>query len=119
MKQLKVFILSLGIVVGLTASPVLAINVFEECPGGSDSQICASKDEEATDLVRTAIDVFLFALGITAVVLIIHSGLKFITSRGDPASVKSAKDTLLYAVTGLIVAILAFVIVNFVTASLG
>ena len=60
--------------------------------------------------------VFGIAAGIALIVFML-AGLKYITSRGDPAAVAKAKNTILYAVIGLIVAAFAFTIVTFVVKS--
>ena len=52
-------------------------------------------------------------------IAIIIGGVKYMTSQGDAAKIKSAKDTILYAVIGLIVALLAFAITNFILGALG
>jgi multisubunit Na+/H+ antiporter MnhB subunit len=52
------------------------------------------------------------------VVVIILGGVQYTTSSGDPAKVKKAKDTILYGIIGLVVALLAYAIVNFVLSSL-
>ena len=57
-------------------------------------------------------------VGIVAVIMIIVSGIMYTTSGGDPAKVKKAKDALTVAVIGLIIALLAAVIVNWVTGVL-
>jgi hypothetical protein len=49
-----------------------------------------------------------------AVVMIILGGVSYATSQGDASKVKKGKDTILYGIIGLVVAILAFAIVNFV-----
>jgi hypothetical protein len=46
--------------------------------------------------------------------MIIFGGIRYVTSTGDASRVKSAKDTVMYSVVGLIVAMLAYTIVNFV-----
>lgn len=46
--------------------------------------------------------------------MIIIGGFNFMTSAGDPGKVKKGKDTILYGIIGLVVALLAFAIVNFV-----
>ena len=71
-----------------------------------------------TDLVKNIIDVLLFIAGAVAVIMIIVGGLRYITSNGDQAHVKAAKDTIMYAVVGLVVAILAYAIVQFVVSHL-
>lgn len=50
--------------------------------------------------------------GLVAVVFIIIGGINYMTSAGDPGKVKKAKDTILYALIGLIICALAFAIVN-------
>ena len=58
-------------------------------------------------------------IGVVAVGMIILGGISYATSQGDPGKVKKGKDTILYGVIGLIVALLAFAIVNFVLNALG
>ena len=53
-------------------------------------------------------------VGVVAVIMIIIGGLKYITSSGDSNNVSSAKNTILYAIIGLVVVVLAQVIVRFV-----
>lgn len=60
--------------------------------------------------------VFGIAGGI-ALIVIILAGLKYVTSQGDPAGVAKAKNSIIYAVIGLVVATLAFTIVTFVVRS--
>ena len=66
---------------------------------------------------NTIINVILGAVGFIAVVMIIIGGISYTTSAGDSARVKKAKDTILYGVIGLVIALLAFAIVNFVLTS--
>jgi hypothetical protein len=53
-------------------------------------------------------------VGVAAVIMIIIGGFRYITSSGDSASVNSAKNTILYAIIGLVIVALAQVIVRFV-----
>ena len=64
------------------------------------------------------IQVVIGVLGIVTVAIIILGGVQYVTSVGDSQKVKKAKDTILYGVIGLVIAILAFAIVNFVASSL-
>ena len=66
--------------------------------------------EDFTTIINWVIGV----LGIVAVVVMIMGGVTYMTSSGDAGKVKKAKDTILYGLIGLIVAALAFAIVNFV-----
>lgn len=56
----------------------------------------------------------LYIVGIISVVMLIYGGLRYAISGGDSKKVTDAKNTILYAIIGLIVSILAFAIVNFV-----
>ena len=107
--------LSLAMVLGfgvLAAAPAGAINVFKACPDGTTSDVC--KSEDISSPVQAIISTLLFAIGVIAVIMIIIGGIRYTLSNGDASQIKSAKDTILYAVIGLIVAMLAYAIVNFV-----
>jgi hypothetical protein len=118
MKRIKQALLAIALVAGvglsLTPAPVAAVNVFNQC-NGNTSVVCqsASKDD-ASSTVKTVINTLLYILGIVAVIMIIVGAFRYVLSAGDAGAVTAAKNTILYAVVGLIVAILAFVIVNFV-----
>lgn len=66
------------------------------------------------DLFTNALDLTYFIAGIVAVVVIVVSGIMYITSSGDAPKVAKAKNMLLYAVVGLILVILAFTITKIV-----
>lgn len=63
-------------------------------------------------IIKNVINAALVFAGITALILIIYSGIKFISSRGDQNAIDSAKKTLTYAIIGLIVIFLSFFVVN-------
>ena len=65
-------------------------------------------------LIKTVVNVLLWAVGVLSVIMIIFSGFRYITSSGDASKTKSAQSTLIYSVVGLIVAIMAWAIVNMV-----
>lgn len=79
-----------------------------ECSGDSET------DRNLFKTVNSIINVILSVIGIITVVVIILGGIQYVTSAGDPAKTKKAKDTILYGIIGLIIALLAFAIVNFV-----
>ncbi len=64
--------------------------------------------------VETVVNLLLFLIGIIAVIAIIIGGIRYTTSNGDAGQTKAAKDTILNAVIGLIVAIMAYAIVRWV-----
>lgn len=103
---------------GWAAVPALdanAVNVFDQCAGNNTAAVCkAQGTDNATSMIKIVIDTLLFVLGIISVIMIVIGGIRYTTSNGDPSSLKTAKDTVLYAVVGLVVAILSYSIVNFV-----
>ncbi len=60
-----------------------------------------------------------FMIGIAAVISIIVGGIIYATSGGDPNGAKRGKDIILYAIIGLVVSLMAFVITGFVIARVG
>jgi hypothetical protein len=78
------------------------------CPAQETAGVTVNK------MVKTVISLLSFVIGVVAVIMIIIGGFKYITSAGDAGKVTSAKNTILYAVIGLVVVALAQVIVRFV-----
>lgn len=71
----------------------------------------------ATDvngIIKTIINVFSFIVGLVAVIMIIYGGFRYITSGGDSGNIGNAKNTIIYAIIGLVVVALAQFIVQFV-----
>ena len=69
-------------------------------------------------VIQKILNAIIGVLGIVAVIFIIVGGVNYMTSAGDSAKAKKAKDTILYAVIGLVVCVLAFAIVNFVIGTI-
>ena len=61
----------------------------------------------------------LYAVGIISVIMLIYGGLRYVISGGDSKKVTDAKNTIMYAIIGLIISILAYAIVNFVINAVG
>ena len=76
----------------------------------------AGATNRVNNIMKLIINIFSIIVGIVAVIMIIVGGLKYITSGGDSNNVTSAKNTILYAIIGLIIVALAQVIVRFVLA---
>lgn len=76
---------------------------------------CGSDGEGQIDnIVATVVNILSTVVGIVAVIMIIIGGFKYVTSGGDSSSISNAKQTILYAIVGLIVAGSAQIIVNYV-----
>jgi len=76
---------------------------------------------QKTSLMETLqiiINVALGIIGFIAVAMIIVGGVQYTTSAGDAAKVTKAKNTILYGVVGLVIALLAFAIVNFILTNI-
>lgn len=73
-----------------------------------------AEDTDLMETVQTIINVIVAVVGIVAVAVIVIGGVFYVISTGEPAKTKRAKDTILYGVVGLVVAVLAYAVVNFV-----
>lgn len=65
-------------------------------------------------IIETIVNIFSVLVGVVAVIMIIWGGLRYITSGGDSGKITSAKNTIIYALIGLVVVALAQFIVKFV-----
>lgn len=133
MKKIKMFAVGVAMMMaGLVAvaTPALAAN----CPEGTlhsgasigsgniksiaQCNLPDEKDQPASvglwDTIKNVIDWILAVLGIVAVIMVIIGGVNYLTSQGDPTKTKKGRDTILYGIIGLIIALLAYAIVNFV-----
>ncbi len=127
MRQLKNIILSLLAVISITALATTNYAFATTALGtacdekiNENSVVCVQQKNAAADtssLLGKIVEVLMFALGAICVIMIIIGGIRYTTSGGDASQVKSAKDTILYSVVGLVVAIFAYAIVGFVIKS--
>lgn len=65
-------------------------------------------------IFTTIVNVLLFIIGALSVIMLIWGGIRYTTSGGSSGAVTSAKNTIMYAIIGLVVAFLAFAVVNWV-----
>ncbi len=93
---------------GLCSGANLSVRDTTDCTAAGDNE------ENIDNLITTIINIFSLIVGLIAVIMIIIGGIKYITSGGDSGNVTGAKNTILYAVIGLVVVALAQLIVNFV-----
>ncbi len=85
---------------------------------GEAGEVCTLDTEDAgaavDNIVENVINILSLVVGVAAVIMIIVGGLRYITSNGDSGQVGNAKNTILYAVVGLVVVALAQIIVRFI-----
>ncbi len=107
-----------SLMVSLGSAPTASALV--PCSGGKD---CASKGAGKVDtgstksipqIIEQITNILIFIMGALSVIMIVIGAFKFVTSGGSPEQVKSAKNTILYAVIGLIVALFSYAIVRYV-----
>ena len=122
---------------GLLAVPALVLCVsalatpaYADCTGADTSSLslcggaASSQGNDqppnlfgAGGIFQTITNVMLFVIGAVSVVMLILGGIRYTISQGDQTAVTSAKNTILYAIVGLVVAILAYAAVNFVISN--
>jgi len=118
MKKLLNAILILGAVIGISfavpATTYAASVIAEQCQGDTESRVCKNQNSDPNALIKTIVNVLLYIVGAISVVMLIVGGLLYATSAGDSGRVTTAKNTVMYAIVGLIVSFVAFAIVQFV-----
>lgn len=126
MRKISSIVAALALVLGMGlvfAPSTGAVNVYESCNGADgiantpddvESAVCKSTSDDANALINTIVNLLIFFIGVVAVIVIIVSGFTFVTSNGNKEQVTKARNTLTYAIVGLVVAILAYAIVNWV-----
>ena len=91
-------------------------NFEDPCVSNPDAPGC---DTGLMGMLNTIITWVLGILAFVAVVIIIYGGVRYMTSAGDSGKVKDAKNTILYGIIGLVIALLAFAIVSFIMRGIG
>ena len=90
------------------------------CALNSSSAACQdlSKPDGLSNILKNATNIVLFIAGALAVIMIIYGSIRFMTAHGNEKQVKIARLIVTYSVIGLIIAILAYALVNFVLSNL-
>lgn len=128
--KLRLIILSLlsaFTLVSLSAAPVLAVDcnsgslsakdaVLCGGAGGNQGQIPSDATGKFNAILSDILNFMTVLAGITAVVMVITAGFRFVTSGGNPDRVKSARSALVYAIIGIAIVALSQIIVQFVLA---
>ena len=88
---------------------------------GDDQSGCLFTADNCTGdpVFKNVTNVMLFIIGAISVIMLIIGGIRYTVSGGDSSAVTGAKNTILYAIVGIVVALLAFAVVNFVLGSFG
>ncbi len=139
MKKIKILTVSLiSIFAFLLPSVALSANFIASAQTADiDKSLCAGTDLQApvggqtpdctvdkqassdrvNEIVALVINIFSWVVGVVAVIMIIYGGFQYITAAGDTTKVGNAKNTILYALIGLVIVALSQIIVKFVLGS--
>ena len=103
---------------GVFTPVVSAANGINICSDGNENSVyCKNKgsgETQVNGIIKTIVEVLLMAVGAISIIMIVIGGIMFALSSGDAQKAAKARNTVLYAVVGLIVSIFASAIVNFV-----
>lgn len=122
-KQLIKLAAALPVAALIAGAVVPVAPSYAACDGSTGitgSADCAKGEGQSASLFepggvfQTVTNILLFIIGAVAVVMLVIGGIRYTVSGGDSAQVTSAKNTILYAIVGIVVAILAYAAVNFV-----
>lgn len=119
-------VLLLAVLPLVTSQPVFADCISDPTSAGcpcalnSSSAACQdlSKPDGLSNTLKNATNTVLFIAGALAVIMIIYGAIRFMTAHGNEKQVESARLIVTYSVIGLIIAILAYALVNFVLSNL-
>ena len=101
-----------GIQSGIAAGVTAATGSAEDCSTSADGA-----NNSLQNIAKKVVNVFSIIVGIVAVIFVIYGGFRYITSGGDSGSVGNAKNTLIYALVGLVIVALAQLIVHYVLST--
>ena len=113
-KQFTTIVCTIGLSI-LSATPTFADTCSADVPVKvREAAGCLGNTNGLPTVIQNILSIVIGVCGLVAVAYIIVGGYNYMTSSGDSAKIEKAKKTILYAVIGLIVCALAFIIVNFV-----
>ena len=109
-------IMALGVSAALQINNVNVVRATDMTLSGgvSSSQGDDVPQDLANDVFKNIVNILLFIIGAVSVIMLIYGGIRYTTSGGNANSVTAAKNTIMYSIIGLVVAILAFAVVQFV-----
>jgi len=125
MKKIKLIINALSVALSLFLVPAAAFaatapgQINQGINDAAGSNQTATPETTLNSTVTHVVSVLTLVVGVIAVVMIIIAGLRYTASAGNPEAAKEAKNTILYAIIGLVVVAMAQIIVHFVLHNVG
>lgn len=113
---MKNLLRKLAIVLSFTPMGALALDAGNCPPDLRGTASCPSGGLK--EVITTISNTILLLVGVVAVLFLILGGFQYVTSGGNPEQVNKAKNTILYAIIGIVAALIAYVAVTFVLENL-
>ena len=102
----------------MAVAPSVSASTLQEGAQAARCDGCPADLFGDSGVFRQVTNTILYIVGIIAVIMLIIGGIRYVVSGGDSKKVTDAKNTVLYAIIGLVICFLAFAIVNFVISAL-
>ncbi len=115
-KKIITGVVSLSMIIAVGIPTLALAQSKEDIKQGVD--ITGTESTSVDKAVKSAIDILSVVVGVIAVIMVIIGGLKYVTSNGDSNSISSAKNTIIYALIGIVVVAIAQSVVRFVLGKL-
>jgi cytochrome bd-type quinol oxidase subunit 2 len=100
-------------------SPAAAFAQTAKIQEGIDAAVTDQNNTDINVVFQNVVNILLFIVGAASVIMLIVGGIRYVVSAGDQQAVANAKNTILYAIVGIVIALFAFAIVNFVITEFG
>lgn len=128
MQKIKQYLVAAGAIAGFGAMLMPSLPAYAAPPTGCVGANCITTGAQnvqtgggstnVEEIVKSITNILMFLIGAVAVIMIVIGGFKYTTSNGNAEQIKSAKNTIMYAVIGVVVALFAYAIVNFIISRL-
>ena len=94
--------------------PQILVKLFADTPLGNSSDLGLPNVHATKATLQAILSSVFFVIGALSVIMIIYGGIRYITSAGNPDNVSKARNTITYAIVGLLVALAGYAIVTFI-----
>ena len=118
LKYLFPLMLIVGFVMTMTMSQGVLAMTLREGAEAARCDGCPSDLFGNNGIFRQVTNIIIYIVGVIAVIMLVIGGIKYVISGGDSKKVTDAKNTILYAIIGLVIAFLSYAIVRFVITAL-
>ena len=108
--------LAVGVSV-ISSDGVFALSLSDGLGAAEGAQGLA-RDTDGNSIGTTIINILLWLVAILSVIMLIFGGIKYATSAGSSEKITSAKNTIMYAIIGLIIAVFSWALISWITTTL-